>query len=460
MIEQRKIGTALAAILSLSAIFAGGAFAQETETPLVKELTIEEAVNLAMENNISLASSAIDLRIKKRTDDYALNMLIPTVQLSGTLARSNNVSNPYAPLLKSINPYYQEAEVTEADHWTAMAGLSISLNLNAAIVEGLRMARKSYEAGLLTWDQARKETEKNVRKAFYAILLQEGSLAIAKDKLATSEERFRQIQINYRNGLVSELILLQTQLAWETQKPAIQESELGLQQQKEFFAFLLGLPAGTEVQLSGNIEPDLAAFNADELVQKYLGNRLDVAILSKNIEILNSQIKLAQLQRFTPSVVLSQSYKPVLSSVEDSWTDTGNWTDSQGAFSITVAFELSGLLPFSTTGKSVADTKDSLAQLELTMQQAAYNAELEIRNLVRKLDKCKASITAMELNTAMAKKAYALSEQGYRAGTVEYLDLKDAENTLLQAELGVLMEKYNYLATLLDLEGALNTKLN
>ena len=108
----------------------------------------------------------------------------------------------------------------------------------------------------------------------------------------------------------------------------------------------------------------------------------------------------------------------------------------------------------------MADTKDSLAQLELTMQQAAYNAELEIRNLVRKLDKCKASITAMELNTAMAKKAYALSEQGYRAGTVEYLDLKDAENTLLQAELGVLMEKYNYLATLLDLEGALNTKLN
>jgi outer membrane protein TolC len=66
----------------------------------------------------------------------------------------------------------------------------------------------------------------------------------------------------------------------------------------------------------------------------------------------------------------------------------------------------------------------------------------------------------MELNVSIAEKAYRLTEQGYRAGTIEYLDLKDAENDLLQARLGVLTEKFNYLNTLLDLEAALNAKLS
>jgi outer membrane protein TolC len=128
--------------------------------------------------------------------------------------------------------------------------------------------------------------------------------------------------------------------------------------------------------------------------------------------------------------------------------------------SFTLAFELTGLLPFSGTAKTLEDTKDSLAKLELGRAQAAYNTELEIRDLARKLDKARASITAMELSVNIAEKAYRLSEQGYRAGTVEYLDLKDAEASLMQARLGVLSEKYNYLSTLMDLESVVNAKLD
>jgi outer membrane protein TolC len=48
-----------------------------------------------------------------------------------------------------------------------------------------------------------------------------------------------------------------------------------------------------------------------------------------------------------------------------------------------------------------------------------------------------------------------LSEEAYNAGLLEYLDLKDAETSLLQAELGVLSEKFNYSIGLLDLEKAI-----
>ena len=118
------------------------------------------------------------------------------------------------------------------------------------------------------------------------------------------------------------------------------------------------------------------------------------------------------------------------------------------------------LVPFSKAAISLAEAEDGAEKLKLTKGQAVYNAELEIRDLAKKLDKARASISTMEMSVALAEKAYRLSEQGYRAGTIEYLDLKDAETSLLQARLGVVMEKYNYLSTLLDLETAVNARLD
>jgi outer membrane protein TolC len=449
-----------ALVLTLALALQLGAEEISKDIPQPKTVTIEEAVNLAMQNNIQLASTAIDLRIKQRASGQAWNVFVPNVQATGTLARSNRVSNPYAPLIKMMNPSYQEADATEKDHWTAMTGLTMNLNLNLALFEGLKATRQNYESGRLTYEQALAETETNVRKAFYGILVQEESLKIAKDKLATSEERLAQTKANYKNGIVPELSVLQTQLSVETQKPAIKESEIGLELAKNQFAFLIGLPVGTKLELSGSIDPKISQYDADALVKKYLGNSYDIALLRLNGDMLRTQVRATRFQIFTPSISLNQSWSPVLSAIDDKWTDKSNWTDSSGAFSVTVAFNLTNLLPFTSTGQSLAEQKDNVKKIDLAMKASLYNDELTIRNLVDRLDKSRSSIQAMELSVSIAEKAYALTEQGYRAGTIEYLDLKDAETSLLQARMGVLAEKFTYLSTVLDLEKILNAKLD
>ena len=195
-------------------------------------------------------------------------------------------------------------------------------------------------------------------------------------------------------------------------------------------------------------------------MKTHLADRLDLQALRKNAELLKTQVRATKFQLYTPSLSLSQSFSPALSAIDADWLNGDNWTDSSGGFSATLAFNLTNALPFSSQGQNLRDLKDSVAKLDLTWKQAADNAELEIRNLVRKLDKSSASIEAMNLNVKIAQKAYSLSEQGYRAGTVEWLDLKDAENTLMQAQLGLLSEEFTYLSTRLDLETAINAKLD
>ncbi|HKL85796.1 MAG TPA: TolC family protein, partial [Treponemataceae bacterium] len=217
---------------------------------------------------------------------------------------------------------------------------------------------------------------------------------------------------------------------------------------------------GTEIELIGEINPTISSFNADDLVKQHLGNRLDIALLGKNIDLMNTQLRATKLQLYTPSLSLNQSFAPSLSAIDDDWLEKDNWKDQSGAFSLTLAFNLTNLLPFSSMGQKLESTNETLRKLELSKQQALYSAELEIRNLVKKLEKSSTSITAMEFNVRIAEKAWRLTEQGYKAGTIEYLDLKDAENTLMQARLGVLSEKYTYISNLLDLETALNIELN
>ncbi len=442
-------------VAALAACVLMAAFVPVAAEEAERTITVDEAVTLAMENNFTISSAAVDVRVKKRARDLAWNVFIPSVQATGTLTRANNVSDPLAMLAAIPALGYTSPSMGEADHWRAILGVNLSLNVNMALFEGLKATRQGYEAGLIGYEQARALTEAGVRKAFYAILLADGSLSIARGKLATSEQRYEQTRTNWSNGLAPELSLLQTQLAVEQQRPVVMEAESAVEKAKDDFAFLIGLPIGTRLRLDGEIAPALLDADADELVSRHLAGRLDLALQAKMIEMSKTAIRAQRLQRYTPFLQISQGFGSALSPI-----DSGNWSDDTGAFSLTLGMEISGLLPFSSAGQAAQDKADELAKMELQLKEKAYAAELEVRNLVKRLDKGKASIKTMELSVALAKRAYALSEQGYRAGTIEYLDLKDAETSLLQAELGVLNEKFGYISTLLDLETALNAKLN
>ena len=52
-----------------------------------------------------------------------------------------------------------------------------------------------------------------------------------------------------------------------------------------------------------------------------------------------------------------------------------------------------------------------------------------------------------------------MSARSYRNGTMELLDLKDAESSLNQAKLGLVNQKFQYISALMDLENTLNVSL-
>ena len=193
-----------------------------------------------------------------------------------------------------------------------------------------------------------------------------------------------------------------------------------------------------------------------ELVQKYVEENLDVKALQKNIELLKISLNASRLSTFTPSLSVSYGFQPVVAQIDSDWVDT--YIDN-GSFSATVVIDVMKMMPFSANMQSIKDTKQNLAKAELGLSQLLQNTEIQIHTLVDKLNKSEASIKASQMNIKLAQKAYDMTVKAYNSGTQELLDVKDSENSLSQAKLGLLNEKLNYISALLDLENAINVKL-
>ena len=407
-------------------------------------LGLDQAVELALANNVGLASSRIDTAAKQREVDTAWNVFIPTVDVSGTISRFN-IAKPL--------PTFPPSEL----QWSASGSLSAQLMLNVALFEGMRNLKLDYEAGLITYAQARIKLERDVRKAYYSILLLQENVSLMEENLAAAVRRADQAQANYQAGLVPELTLLQARVAAANLRPALEELKNAVTSSLAGFALNLGLPRDTTIALAGAPEPVFVELNADELADSVASGRLEVRSMLKSLELIESARKLTALQLYSPTLILGLNFDPTLQgdALDNSWFADNAWQQSSGMFRATLSYRLNGLLPLTKEAQSLQELDESREKLRIALAQSIRGMETEVDSIVLRLDKAQRTIDALQLNVELAQRAYTLAEEAYRSGAKDLLDVQNSELELRKARNEVLKEKFNYMTGLLDLEYAM-----
>ena len=358
--------------------------------------------------------------------------------------------------LAAINggvPRMLEAE--EKYHWALVGNINAQLNLSLAYIYSIRASKAGYEGGKITWEQSQKQTIMNIKKLFYGLLLQQESLEIQRMSLENARQRAAQAQINFNNGRIPQLQFFNAQVTYENQRPEVETAERSFNQQLDTFAFLIGMPVGTKIELSGSIEPEYVNVTTEELLEKYGEKNLDLRALQNNIDILNMNLKALNLSSYTPALVLSYGYQP-----------TGTWWSGdldfadQGSLSITLAFNITNMLPWSANRQQAQDLKDNISKLNLTMETLTENQKVQVRKAVDTLNQAREQIDSMGRTVELAQRSYDMSVSSFNNGRMELLDVRDAQTQLNQAMLGQLNQKFNYISALMDLEYELNSDLS
>jgi outer membrane protein TolC len=448
-----------AAGASLGAQTAGGADAAPAESVERMRLTVDEAAALALRNNLSLQAGAVALDTKKRASDLVWNQFLPDLAARGTLAHQNKATSQNVPVGLDPTTYAFLYRTVEAPQWHVNGNFSAALTLSAAMFAGIQAIKADYQAGIVTYEKAALQIERDLRKEYNNMLLLIENISLLRESYAAAERQAAMAQANYRAGLAPELTLLQAQVSRDNMKPTIDQAENGLALSQARFAMTLGLPYETQFELvpeteeTGFIPLDLA-----ELIREAVRNKPDIRELQRQLAALEKTRKARALQANTPYLrldwALNPTFLPALDPFKESWFKKDNWTDS-GTFSITVGIAINSLFPFTKEGQAVKDIDNQIKTVANGISQMIRGTELEIYNTLLALEKIQSTVEAQSQTVAMAEQSYTLTETAYRAGLQDLLQVQNAELQLHQARLGILEQEFSYRNSLIELEYAM-----
>ncbi len=408
-------------------------FAQETDNNKssnskdTKVLTVSDAVKLAKANNISIKESQITVNTKKRAKDHSWNSISPSLSVVGG-ATSPNDKDTYNYNYEG----YMEA--------------TVSFSFSPSLFSSMKTAELNYESGLISYDSACRSVELSVRTAFYGLLYEKEDIALEKRNLDTAKKQYEVNLEKYKNGSVSQLDVLSSQVSYEELKPTLKSAQVTWENDMASFKQLIGYSQDQSVELSGSLEDaaDFKTISQDDIVSQ----SLSVKAAEKNLEIEKATLAADRLSAYGPSLSASWTYYPAV-------TDKSSEPTDSGALSVYVTIPLSSYLPWSSDADTIADAKDSVKNLELELADEKTNVKIETQSYLRQINQELSSIKSLRANIDLAKKTYTMTKEAYNLGTKDLLDLQDASDSLLSAQVSLQSEFYTLISAVLNLENTI-----
>jgi outer membrane protein len=424
------------AALAAISFFAVLATARALDTGQAEGLDIEGAVKFAVERNLGLGRDALSLAALDRAAKASGNLLYPTVSAGTGVTRSSSKSY-----------------TSEAQRWSAYGSLSLSLSLSPSIRAKIDKLRLQYESGLVSYEQARRSLELEVRSSFYSILLAQAKLDLALQNRERERASYEQVKTKSAAGLAPELDLLSAQASYEATVPSVASARATVEDDLADFRLLLGLDADAPLKLKGSLDQARAVTQdaAAAAVEKAQGSEsLALLSLRKQLEVARVSRRLAAASVASPSLALAAKTYPLLSD----WDSGGSLNDT-GSVSLGLSLPLDGLLPSSSARVALAEADDEIASLESQIKEEKASGESSVVSLARSISTAALSLASLETYATLAQKKYDLTREAYQKGFKDLSDVESAASDLDSARLDVLSQEYTLLAKGLSLESEL-----
>ncbi|MDR2767236.1 MAG: TolC family protein [Treponema sp.] len=394
-------------------------------------LTVERAVELALRASSALQKEAIDLELDRIAAKSLWARIFPSISASAGVS--------YAIPLKSDS-------VKQDPSYTGT--LRLSLSLGAGLPLTMRNLSLSYRRGLLDYNSVRRQLVLATEKSFYRLLAAEQSLAVLEDSMRLAVDQLERDRVARQNGYVGELDFMSASLGAETARLDYTRGQAAYAAAFADFLLVLDLDAGRGnlPKLQGSVEAEAFSVDGDELVRTRLAFRPDLAAQRIEVERLKNAHSESFLSAKAPSLSFSLSSGAV-------YPDGLNDAMSAG---ITLNIPLDAWIPRSLSDQQVSRAGAEYEKAVLDLRDLEKSARSDIQTRALNLETAWKEVEIAALQVQYARRAYELSEQGYRRGTINFLDFETARGKLTAARQQLLESSLNYKLQILDLCAALD----
>ncbi len=438
-----------------------------------KKWTLEECVNYAIQNNISIKQTELDNESSKIDKNSAIGNFLPTINANAS--HSWNIG-----LNQNITTGLLENQTTQFT--------SAGMNSNISIYNGLqnqnrlRRANLSIIASQYQVTKIREDISLNIANAFLQILFNKENIKVQKEQQLNNEKQMQRTEELVKAGSVPRGDLLDIKATLAANKQAVVVAENALLISKLSLAQLLQLSDFQNFDvIDENYEvkkSEVMLQTPDAIYKKAKEQRVELKIAKTNLEIAEKDIKIAR-GAYQPSLTAFYSFSTRASysdRVVGAELNATNPTSVIGFVQGTNQQVLSpnytailgnpdGLINQFSKNKGhsfglqlnipilngfTAKNNVQRSKLNLERSKIAYSKqELDLeRNVFTAFTDVKGALNSYESATIALEartEAYNYAKEKFAVGLMNSFDLNQSQTLFINAQSEVLRTKYDYI---------------
>lgn len=429
-------------------LLAGGVLLLIPETGMAKQWTLRECIDYALQNNISLGKTKLNLLSAQEDVLQSKSALLPSLNASTsqnatyrpwTESGMATVANGYA--MSSVDKVYYNGSYSVNGNWTVWNG-----NRNKNTIKQNELAVRQAELDSATTANSIQE---QIAQLYVQILYSTEAINVHKASLETSKKNEERGKAFVEVGKMSKADLSQLTSQRAQDEYNIVEAESNLRNYKRQLRQLLQLTDDEPFDIVIPVTTDEMALQDIPLMRNVyesaLATRPEIQNAKLGIEASNLNIKMAKAQKL-PTVGVNAS------AVTNTTSMSNNAWGSQLKTNFNMGAGLSVSIPLldnrsTKTAVNKANIQKMNYMLDLQDKQTSLYSTIENYWLqaVTNQNKFKAAKVATESQQT----SYDLLSEQFRLGLKNIVELMNGKDNLLMAQQNELQSKY---MTILNIE--------
>lgn len=394
-----------------------------------KQLTLDEAVQLGIQNSKSLKIDAA--KIEEATADLleAKNKQLPELKVSG--------SYMYLPIKPTIDLKLSTGSGAGAEsptvHQVAYGSVNLSVPIynGGRIKYGIQSAKYLVEASKLSTENDKIAIAYNVAQAYNNLFKANQSIKVLEENLTASQKRDDTFLKLENNGVIARNDRLKANLQTSNIELQLLEAKNNYNIANINMDLLLGLADNTEIEVDQNYIDEGSDVKAvDFYVNEARENRKDLQALAQQRKAAELGSKSAKAENL-PSIAFTGGYVAA---------DIPKFLTLYNAVNVGVgvSYNLSNIWKEnSSLRQSQAREKQLAANDELLND----NIKLDVNREYQNTDYSKKRIAVYEKAAEQANENYRITKNKYDNGLATMTELLDADAAQISSNVGVINAK-------------------
>ena len=420
--------------------------AEEVRVDEVIPITLEQAIQLARQNNQTFKEARLNLNQAEDQLQEALAAEFPTLSLQTDLQRSTSASNE----IRASGGGFGATDGVTTD-------LNATLQLNYNLYTGgqrpaqIRLSESQVRTQELALEQAAEQLRFDVTDAYYAVQQADSQVEIARAAVSDAEQSLRDAELLEEAGLGTRFDVLQAevQLANEEQNLTRALSQQRIRRRE--LVEVLGL--GQQIEVTAATPPEVAGtwdLSLEESIVRAYQNRseLEQQLEQREIGEANQNIALANIK---PNVSLFTRYN--VRDIIDDGSGTGTGTGD----GLAIGAQLQWTLYDGGQARARAEqAKEDVAIAENRFDQIRNQIRREVEQAFYNLEANEQNIDTATIAVEQAEESLRLARLRFQAGVGTQTDVINAQSELTRARGNLLTAIIDYNRSLAALQRAVS----